>query len=440
MKQLPPGPRGLDLARAIRKRKSNAIKSFAVMFDQYGPRVSLKLGRERLCFLNDPDDVRRVFQQPGKTYEKGAEVEILKPLMGKGLFTNTGEDWKKQRQLAQPTFHKDRIPIFADYIREITRDTINNWTPLAEKGDIANVSTDMMNLALRIVLKSLFGAETPQEDIEQVRLAFAETIRHSERRGTSLLRALDFVPLVGRYKVGQKLIDHVPTPAQVRFRKSLEVLDTIVYRIISRRRKQEGDQTDLLKLYLQSGLGDLQLRDEIVTLLIAGHETTAITLAWSFNLLCDHPGWEERAADPDVAVRIFRETLRIYPPLWRMARVAQEDTELGEHFIPKNTILVAAPYLIHRLPEYWTRPDDFDPDRFLPENEKGRPTSVYFPFGLGPRTCIGNHFALMEGQIVISMIMEQFRLEQISSDPVGINPGVTLRPDRDIRLRIHLRK
>ena len=380
-----------------------------------------------------------MFQQPGKTYEKGAEVDILRPLMGKGLFTNTGEDWKKQRQLAQPTFHKDKIRIFARYIEEITRDQIDQWKPHAQNGSVVNVSTDMMNLALRIVLKALFGSDTAASDIEEVRLAFAETIRHSERRGTSLLRALDFVPLLGRYRVGQKMIDHLPTPAQRRFQKSLQVLDKIVYRVIAQRRTQTGERTDLLTLFLHSGLNDLQLRDEIVTLLIAGHETTAITLAWSFELLCRYPQWEAKGQDPEIAVRIFRETLRLYPPLWRMARVAQTDTELGGYFIPTNTIMVAAPYLIHRIPEYWPDPENFDPDRFLPENEQGRPPSLYFPFGLGPRTCIGNHFALMEGQIAISMILKNFRFQQVSPGQTGINPGVTLRPDRDISLQIRPR-
>jgi cytochrome P450 len=355
--------------------------------------------------------------------------------------TSEGEFWRRQRKLSQPAFHRERVASFVTTMIEETDRMLARWDD--NVGAVVDVHAEMMALTLRIVARTLFSTAVGPE---------ADAIR--EAIGVALHHANDYAEAV------IKPPQWIPSPKNLRFKRSLKTLDALVFRIIDARRRGEGkDANDLLALLMAAtedgrGMTDRQLRDEVMTLVTAGHETTANALAWTFYLLSKDPEVERRlrretdaalgdraptAADAPAlkyASLVVNESMRIFPPVWAVERQAIADDVVGGFRVPAKSLVAISPYLLHRHRAYWDNPEGFDPERFLPERAEGRPKSAYLPFGGGPRMCIGMGFALTELQMVLSRIVQRYRLELASTHPVVLEPVVTLRPKGGLPMRL----
>ena len=415
--------------------------------ETYGDVVRFKFGPFDYYLVTDPEVVRHVLVDNAKAYTKSRNYLGLKIVLGEGLLTSEGDLWRRQRKLAQPAFHRARLAGFAAQMARATRDMLDRW----RKEDLGSSSAfcvheEMMRLTFRIVGLTLFSADV-DGDAREVGRALDTALRWANDYAESLVR----IP------------PYIPTPANVRFKRAMKTLDGIVYRLIADRRAQgaanEGYGDDLLGMLMeaveddtQSGMSDQQLRDEIITMVLAGHETTANLLSWTFSLLARHPDVEARVRDEALRVLgdrdptledvrsleytklVLDEALRLYPPAWIFERQNVEPDVLGGYRVAAGSIVGVCPYVIHRHPEYWDDPESFEPERFRPERTEKRPRYTYLPFGGGPRTCIGNSFAMMEAQIILAMIVRQEHLALEAGHAVEVDPLITLRPKHGIRV------
>lgn len=405
----------------------------------YGPIVRFRNLRRSIYFIDDPGLLEEVFVTKAASYKKGRGTERLAMLLGKGLLTAKQPEHLVHRRLVQPAFHKKRIDACAEVVVAAAARRASAWVA----GETIDVDTEALHLALEIVAKALFGSDLAS-DIPTIETSLDTAI------ATFPFAMLPF----------SELFDNLPIPTTLRLRKAREALDAIVYRMMAEHRAS-GDTGDLLSMLLASrddanaGMDDEQVRDEALTILLAGHETTANAIAWTFYLLQRHPEIEARLhahldvvlgdRDPtlddipqlDYVRAVFAETMRLYPPAWVTARRALEATTLGEHPVAKNDIVIVSQFVTHRNPRLWPSPERFDPERFMgpPPAEK----FAYFPFGGGNRRCIGERFAWMEGILAIATIARRVRLELVDPKPVETQPFVTLRPKSAIRARVALR-
>jgi cytochrome P450 len=341
----------------------------------------------------------------------------------------------------QPTFHRRRIAGLASMMVAETERTLSRWSDSSwRRGEPFDVSQQMTALTLRIVSKALFG---PAADRHFERISDAQSLlgRYLDRKAAAFF----------------SLPHWVPTPANLRYRRALANLHGVIDGAIDERERgcQRGD--DLLSMLLEArdgrtgeGMDKRQLRDEATTLLFAGHETTAAALSWTWWLLGTHPEAESRLHEelggilagrvpefedlPDLSYTrmVFQEAMRLYPPAWIISRRSIEDDEVGGYRIPAGTTVLISSYVTHRNPRYWEDPEIFDPERFLPERSAGRPEFAYLPFGGGPRKCIGDHFAMTEGVLILATIAQRFRLLPVPGHPVEPQPLLTLKPKRGI--------
>jgi cytochrome P450 len=448
-----PGPKGIPFFGSVFPAWRDPLSLFLDARATYGDVVRFKFGPFQYYVVNDPDVIRHVLVDNAKAYTKSRNYMGLKRVLGEGLLTSEGDHWRRQRKLAQPAFHRERLAGFADQMARATRDMLRRW---ASEGDASSfcVHREMMRLTFRVVGLTLFSSDV-DGDAKEVGDAMDVAMHWANDHAEAL------VPIP----------PSIPTPANVRFKRAMRTLDDVVYRLIAERRaagEATGDfGADLLGMLMaardegdegagadaQRGMSDRQLRDEVITMVLAGHETTANLLTWAFHLLSKHPDVERRVRDearrvlPDgrdpaledvraleYTRRVLEETLRLYPPAWAFERQATCRDELGGYGIEPGSIVGFCPYVLHRHPRYWDNPEGFDPDRFLPERAEGRPRWAYLPFGGGPRLCIGNHFAMMEAQIILAMIVRDYRVELDPSHPVVVDPVITLRPKHGVRV------
>jgi cytochrome P450 len=384
--------------------------------------------------VTDPAGAKHVLQDNADNYgRKTRSVEALKETLGNGLLTTTGPSWWRNRRLAQPSFHKQRLAGFAGTMAAASVEFVDELAR-AGGGAAFDVVPMFTRLTLRILGRCLFERDLTDE-ADAVGRALSVVLHHTIEKLAALF------PLPGI----------VPTPKNLRFRAALRALDRVVLSLIAERRRDAADRGDLLSMLLAArdeetgdGLTDQQLRDEVMTLLLAGHETTAMTLAWTFYLLSLHPGvrrtleTEVDAAPPDVGVEalgrlrytrmVLDEALRLYPPAWVVTRSADGDDEIGGFTIPAGSRVLVSPYVTQHDPKLWDDPEGFDPERFAPEASEGRPRYAYFPFGGGPHLCIGAGFATMEATIVLATVARRLRLDLEPGRAVAIDPLVTLRP------------
>lgn len=409
---------------------------------QYGDIYRLKVGSIDLIIVTSPELARHVLVENNRNYVKSFGYEVLKTFLGEGLLTSEGEFWKQQRRLAQPAFHKRSVENFVQIMAEESESLAAKWETL--RGKEVEVGADMMRITMNVVARSLFSMDVSAQ-MQQVSHGIDVLNDWSMRR----LRRPFNLPL------------GFPSPGNLRARRAIRSLDEVIYGFIAARRSDKTVHEDLLGMYMNArdedsgtGMSDQQLRDEMMTLFIAGHETTAVALSWTWFLLSQHPQVKARVIAeierelqgrrPVMAdlprlqylTQVINESMRLYPPAWVVGRKALEPDELGGYRVKKGANVLVIAMEIHRHPAFWEHPLVFDPDRFAPERETTFPHHAYLPFGAGQRMCIGHLFAMAELQVILATLLPRFDLEYEGPVPPPYQPLITLRPKDGMVMRL----
>jgi cytochrome P450 len=436
---LPPMPPGHWLWGHLPERESDPLGLYLRARQSLGDVVRFRMGPIYVEQLTHPDHVKYVLADAPARYTKGPIFHKTRPLVGNGLITAEGDFWKRQRRLAQPSFHRERLTGLGGVMTQTAAEVLEQWEPRVKAGEPVPVFTEMMRLTLLVVVRALFGVDVA-EHTRELGEAFTTALEVTNER---IISPLPYKPWLYR----------IPTQKNLAFQRAMVPLNRIVEGIIAQRRAQGGEREDLLGMLMAArdadtgdSFDDVQLRDEVMTLLLAGHETTATALAWTFHLLEKNPEQEallHEEVDRVLGGRVptledvpklrytscvFEEALRLYPAIWAIPRVAEEEDVVSGYRIPKGDLVLLVPYVTHRHPDFWPDPERFEPTRFLPENSKQRPRWAYLPFGGGQRQCIGNNFAMMEAQFILAMVAQRFSLRGVSGAPVIAEAHVTLRP------------
>lgn len=456
--RFPPGLEHNLLWYAFRKfRPADPIALFQHLSEKHGDIAHYRLGPEHIVFVNSPEFVREILVVQNDKFIKERTQQRTKMLLGQGMITADGPAHREQRRAAQPAFHRERIAAYAETIALHTGRAIAEW----RHGETRDVAQDMMRLTLGIVAATLFGTELDDEVSE-----LNDAVNAIMRDYTFLIA----LPLA-------ELIQHFPLPQLRRFRRARSRLDATVYRLIREHRSGTSINSDLLSMLMEprgTGVaGDDKLRDEILTILLAGYETVANAVTWTFYLLSQNRRAERRLHDeldevlggraPSLAdiprlrytEMVLAESMRLYPPAWAMGRRALQDFSLGPWRFPARTTVLMSQYVLHRDPRYWRDPLDFAPERFEVSSDTrnisptpyvpaiksaGVPRFCYFPFGAGPRQCIGESFAWMEGVLAIATIAQRWRFRLVPGHRVEAQPLITLRPKYGMRMTIEMRR
>ena len=445
-KQVPPGPRGLPLLGMALQVLHDPLGTLQRISREYGDIVRIPIVSDSRIFLNHPDYIEQVTViQQSKFHKSKLTKDVTERLLGEGLLISEGDFWRRQRRLAQPAFQRNRINEYAATMVESAEAHSQKWLD-SEERDIAH---EMMALTLDIAVRTLFGTTLPGE-ARQVGRSLEFLMRYSLRRTRSPF----------------KLPEKWPTPANRRAEREIQFLDSLVYRIIDERKRlgDASEHNDLLSLLMAamdedgSQMTPKQLRDEIMTLFTAGHETTALTLSWAWYLLSKNPSAETRLYEelrnvlagrpPSIADlgqlpylrSVVNEVLRLYPPAYILARTSIAPCTIGGYLLPVGSTIVLSQWVTHRDARFFSDPDAFIPERWLDGLEDRLPAGAYFPFGDGPRRCIGQNFALMEVALVLATIAQKFQFHLASGQRIVPDPLVTLRPRNGIRMRIDARR
>jgi cytochrome P450 len=412
--------------------------------DEFGDVVWMRFLYVPALFLYHPDDVEYVLVTNARNFIKAQSLRspFFQRLVGNGLLTSEGEEWKRQRRLSQPAFHRERVASYGQVMADYTDRLTGTWN----EGDVRDIHREMMRLTLEIVVQCLFSADV-SNDVDEVGATLKELVK----------------PFAAQATVGWILNNRLPTPEHLRFHALARKIDKVVYRIVSDRRASGEDRGDLLSMLLAahdedgSQMSDRQLRDEVMTSFLAGHETIALTLAWSWYLLGLHPEAEEKFhaeldevlgnRPPTVAdlsrlkytEQVAKECLRLYPPAYALGREAISDCEIGGYHIPAGTQVFMFQWATHRDARFYDEPQVFRPERWTQEMIEKLPKYAHFPFGGGPRFCIGASFAMMEIILCLAAIGQKFRLELDPDHPVSIYPAMSLRPKDGIKVVVRKR-
>ena len=442
----PPGPR-VNLLLALltqllpRWFPFDPLEFNLTLGREFGDIAYYRVGPLRVYQLNHPNLARQILVEQPEKFQKAQLIKhAFRPFAGNGLLTSDGALWRQQRKLIQPAFHHRQLATYADVMVAHALRMVDSW----RDGEVREIGSEMTKLTLGIVLKSLFGAEMTR-DAAGIRMLMATVLDASNNRINSAVRIPDWVP----------------TRRNLRERRSLAKLDRMLQEMIRARRESNADGGDLLSALLSAvdaddgtRMSDRQLRDEIMTLFLAGHETTANALTWTWYLLSRHPDVEARLLDqtrrvlggrppamtdlPDLPYSdmVVREAMRLYPPAPGFAREPIEDVSIGGYLVPKGSLVSVSTYALQRDPRFFQDPEWFDPDRFAPGWEERIPRYAYLPFGGGPRTCIGNGFAMIEARLVLSTVTQRFHLQLEPDQQVVPTQLVTVRPKHGIRMRL----
>jgi cytochrome P450 len=441
---LPPGP-NIGFARSLLGFRRDPLAFLMSLAHQYGDVVYFKLvGPQGIYLVNNPEYIKDILVTDSRNFAKSRGLEVAKRFLGEGLLTNEGEFHRRQRRLVQPAFHQQRIgsygSVMVDYADRLSKSWRDNQT--------VDMAQEMMKLTLAVVSKTLFDADVESEAGE-IREALTEIMRVF-RFGLTL-------------PFGDTIEKLLVFP-RIRFQRAKARLDTVVYRIINERRASGIDRGDLLSMLLISQdeedhdrMTDQQVRDEAMTLFLAGHETTANALTWAWYLISQHPDVERRLqaelesvlagelpTAEDVArlpytESIIAEAMRLYPPAWAIGRRAMVDYQIADYHIPARSILLMSQWVTHHDERFFPDPFKFEPDRWTPEARASRPRFSYYPFGGGPRVCIGEPFAWMEGVLLIATLAQKWRMKLVAGHRVETEPLITLRPKHGMQMIVETR-
>ena len=405
--------------------------------------VPLRLGLTPACLVTDPAIIEQVLKGR-ESFIKSRGFRALHTLLGAGLLTNEGDSWFRQRRLAQPVFHRSRIQSYGKVMVDYTEQMLDNW----QSGETLDIHADMMRLTLNIVMKAIFNQDVSNQEAETVAKALDIAMNwfDSKRRQNFLIW------------------EWFPRPENVRYRSAVESMDATIYNILTQRRESGDDPGDLLSMLMAArdeddgtGMSDQQLRDEIATLMLAGHETTANTLSWTWMLLAQNPKAEAKLQEeieqvlgsriptikdlPNLpyASAVITESMRLYPAVSLLGREAVEEVKIGDYLIPKGCVVMLSQWVMHRKEEYFDNPESFQPERWLDGLERRLPKGVYFPFGDGPRICIGKGFALMEAVLILVAIAQKYQLSLVPDCEIIPQPSITLRPETGIQITLRAR-
>ncbi len=449
----PPTAKGESFIGSARDFAEDTLGFIEKKIPEYGSIFQLKSiffrfisNFDRVVVVSDPDMVKHILQDNNRNYVKSYGYRVLKVLLGEGLLTSEGDFWRKQRRLLQPGFHRDRLSTFVQTYAQVAQETINELSSLPD-GEEVDISTVFMETTLNIVSKAMFSTDV----VDAMEVVNREFDFANER-------------LIERIKNPFPIPLWAPLPHIVREKKSYKAIKQVVAEIIEKRRSSTEKYDDLLAMLMEvedadtgEKMSNQQIQDEVITIFLAGHETTAVALTWLMHCLDENPQVVEKLLEEEKNVlngriptiddlrsleytrMVIDETLRLYPPAWIIGRHALGPDKLGEFDIPKNTNCLIPVYYIHRDPKLWDNPEAFVPERFSRDNSKGRHKFVYFPFGGGPRLCIGNNFALMEMQVIVPMVVRALKLTKPQGFSFKKDPLITMRPSPHMRMKVSKR-
>ena len=439
-----PGPRGVPVLGNLGAYARDPLGCQTRWVAEHGDLVRYRLGGQEVVLACDPDAVREVLAAGSDRLVKGRALAAAKRVVGEGLLTSEGDDHLRARRMLAPIFQPKELARIADVMVRSATEQIAPWAD----GETRDVAQEMMELALRVIARVLFHREVDAE-VERIGTALDDSL--------SVVARLT-IPLYER-------LEPLPFPSHVRFRRAREYLDALVYGLIEERRQSGERPDDLLSRLLDAQdeeedggtLSDRQIRDEIMTLFLAGHETTANGLAWTFLLLAESPDAQARLEDelggtigarapeyddlarlPYLRAVVF-ESLRLRPPVWNVARRTVVPFTIGGHELPPGTVVIVSPWVSHHQTRWFEEPEAFRPERWLDEDPRRTHKGTYFPFGGGRRVCIGEHFALMEMQLLLATVVSRFRLDRADDRVIALQPTITIRPKGGVQMKLHLR-
>jgi cytochrome P450 len=442
----PPGPAGNPFfGSTVRASRRDPLGFMLKLAREYGDLCTFRVGRERVYFVNSTDGVRDVLTNHYGNFLKGGGKQRARRFLGEGLLLSEGELHRRQRRLALPAFHRQRIAAYAAEMGAAAGRLASRW----RDGEVLDVWPEMLRLTLGIVGRTLFGADVESESDEVGRAMKAATLQY---------RAFKLP--------GAKLWERLPLPHLLRFRRGKRRLREVVLRLVDERRREGRDHGDLLSMLLaaevEDGGGEAmtaeQVWDEALTIFIAGYDTTATALLWTWYALSRNPEAESRlhaeldevldgggaASFEDLArlkytERVLCESMRLYPPTWRLVRRAVRDFPVGAHTVTEGSLVVVCQYAMHRDPRFWPDPERFDPERWTPEARSARPPYSFFPFGGGPRRCLGESFAMTESVLLLATLARRWRVRPVEGHPVEVFPEHLLRAKRGMPVRLERR-
>lgn len=439
----PPGPKGSFLGGSLSAFRSRPLEFLEESAREFGSLVYFRSAHQHIYFVNDPEVIRKVLVTHSGAFTKSRILQRAKTLLGEGLLTNEGAPHLRQRRMVQPAFYREHLVRYGEDMVTLAERARERWAP----NEAIDIDQEMMRLTLAIVGRTLFSTDVEAE---------------APQVGEAMNALIAMMPLL--LLPGSQYLQHLPLPVTRRYARAGKLLEQMIYRIIRERRASGVESGDLLSMLMRardaegdgSGMSDKQVRDEALTLFLAGHETTATGLAWTWYLLSRNPDAEQRmheeidtvlsgrrAAFEDLprlryTQQVFAESMRLYPPAWAIGRMATEEIELGGYLIPAKSIVLLSPYLMHRQERYWPEAERFRPERWA-DGDFYRRDFTYFPFGGGPRICVGERFAWMEAVLLLATIGQRWRFRQVEDQPVRPRAFLTLRPAGGIRMTATLR-
>ncbi|WP_432776201.1 cytochrome P450 [Brevibacillus gelatini] len=441
------GPRGLPISGNMLAFRKDPLQFLRNAVAEYGDVVHFRFGPKRHVYLlTNPDQIKEVLVTKQDHFKKGKGLQVARAVVGDGILTSEGQKHMRQRRLMQPAFHRERIASYGQVMVRQAVELMEEW----KAGEVRDIHDDMMRVTLAIITETMFG-KSIKEGADKIGHAIDVGLKYVANKASSFID----IPL------------SVPTKSNRQFLESNETLDKTIFSLIEERRKcQDGRQDDLLGMLLAArdeddgqGMTDEQVRDEVMTIFVAGHETTANTMSWIFYLLATHPQVETKLHEELATVLagrlptvedlpklpytnlIISETLRLYPAAWTINREVVKEVTIGEYTYQPGDTLMMSQFVMHRLERYYEQPDEFVPERFAGDLLKRIPTYAYFPFGGGPRICIGNNFALMEAALLLATIAQRYRLRLAQpGQVVEPEPLVTLRPKNGLPMRLEKRE